>query len=780
VGVILAALFGISMYIRIALPHDQIFVNGAVWFRETDAYYYMRNIENLVHNFPQFNVSDPYVLYPGGGMGLTRPFFAWLVAGAILVFKGAAASLQSMEAVAANMPAILGSLTIIPVYFIGKELFNRWAGVIAAALVVILPGEFLHRSLLGFTDHHIAEVLFSTVAILFLIMAIKRARQREICFNHVLSRDWPTIGKPLLYSLLAGVFLGIYLLTWRGGLMFVFIIFIYLVIQFVVDHLRRKSTDYLSIVSTTLFLFTFLVFLFVLIGGSLDSLSVVSLLVAILVPIVLNIISRLMASRSLKPSYYPLVLLGLAGIGVGILQAASPSLLRSMLGQFSVFAPTGAGLTVMEKTPILAPQGTFTLSMAWANFTTSFFISFIALVMLAFVVVRQRSAEKTVFLVWTIVMLLAVLGQRRFGYYYAINAALLTGYFSWKMLDLAGLGKLLVVEEVKKFRKKKQKYRERARPKTFMQPRGTWISIIVVGVIVFFLIIFPNTGLWRDSPTHLGGGLYIGHTKPLAQQGPIMDSGWYNSCLWLRDNSPEPFPDPDLYYELYPPKSEFEYPDTAYGVMSWWDYGYFIMQIGHRMPNANPTQARAPQAGNFFTARNETSANMLADELGTEYVMIDSAMATGKFYAMVDWAGKNLSEFYEYYYVQAEQGGQFTTLFYPAFYQSMAIRLYNFDGQAVTPATNSSIVISYEEQTTSDGQKYKEVTSGQAFTTYQDAQAYLAAQTSGNYRIVGTSASSCPVPLDALADYERVYPEPDAAITSRTVKIFRYLGSDGS
>jgi dolichyl-diphosphooligosaccharide--protein glycosyltransferase len=166
-----------------------------------------------------------------------------------------------------------------------------------------------------------------------------------------------------------------------------------------------------------------------------------------------------MASRSLKPLYYPLVLLGLAGIGVGILQAASPSLLRSMLGQFSVFAPTGAGLTVMEKTPILAPQGTFTLSMAWANFTTSFFISFIALVMLAFVVVRQRSAEKTVFLVWTIVMLLAVLGQRRFGYYYAINAALLTGYFSWKMLDLAGLGKLLakpreVVEEVKKFRKK--------------------------------------------------------------------------------------------------------------------------------------------------------------------------------------------------------------------------------------------------------------------------------------------------------------------------------------
>jgi len=115
----------------------------------------------------------------------------------------------------------------------------------------------------------------------------------------------------------------------------------------------------------------------------------------------------------------------------------------------------------------------------------------------------------------------------------------------------------------------------------------------------------------------------------------------------------------------------------------------------------------------------------------------------------------------------------------------MAIRLYNFDGKAVTPATNSSIVISYEEKVTSDGQKYKAITSGQAFATYQDAQAYLASQTSGNYRIVGTSASTSPVPLEALASYKRVYPErilpePDGAASPAAVKIFKYLGSDES
>jgi dolichyl-diphosphooligosaccharide--protein glycosyltransferase len=784
VGIIMAALFGISLYIRIALPHDQIFVNGAVWFRETDAYYYMRNIEVLVHNFPHYNAFDPYMLFPGGSGALSRPFFAWLVAGIVLLTKGAAASLQSMQAVAAYIPAILGSLTIIPVYFIGKELFNRWAGVISAALLVILPGEFLHRSLLGFTDHHVAETLFSTVTILFLIMAIKRAREKEISFSHVLSRDWPTFRKPLIYSLLAGIFLGLYLLSWSGGLLFIFIIFLYLVIQLIVDHLRRKSTDHLCIISTPLFLIALLMLLPLLARGTLDILTRVSLLIAILVPIVLSVISRFMAARSLKPVYYVFVLLGLTGIGVAVLHAVDPSLLGSMLSRFSIFTPTGARLTIMEVTGILFPQGTFTLGMAWANFTTSFFISFIAMVMLAFALVKERSAHKSLFMVWSVVMLLAILGQRRFGYYYAVNAALLTGYFSWKMLDLAGLGKLVAkptqgVEEVKTFRKKK-KIKEKAKPKTFMQPRGVWVNVIIVGVILFFLVIFPNTGTWKDSPTSLGGGLYIGYTKPLAQPSPIMDRGWYNSTFWLKDNTPEPFGDPDYYYELYPSKAEFEYPDTAYGVMSWWDYGYFIMQIGHRIPNANPGQAGAVQAGKFFTSQNETSASVLADELGTKYVMIDQAMATGKFYAMGDWAGRNTSEFYEYYYVQTEQGGQFTTLFYPAFYQSMAIRLYNFDGQAVTPATNSSIVISYEERVNSDGGKYKAVIGGQAFATYEDAQAYLGSQTSGNYRIIGTSGSSSPVPLEALTDYERIYPDPADTAASTAVKIFKYLGADGS
>jgi len=760
VGIILAVICGISVYLRIGLPYDKIFVSDWVWFRGTDAWYHMRLIENIVHNFPHVNSFDPYTLYPGGGGGPGRPFFDWLVAGIILLVSRGAPAQHTIDAVGAYMPAILATLALIPVYFIGKELFNRWVGVMSAALVAILPGEFLNRSLLGFTDHHAAEALFSTVGMLFLILAIKRARERGISFEHFLGRDWPTITKPLVYTLLAGIFLGIYLLSWQGGLLLVFIIFVYLVIQFIVDHLRRKSSDYLCLVGTPLFLIALLMLLPVLGGGSLDTTYRLSMLAAIVSPIVLSIISRLLGRRAVKPAYYPLALLGLAGIGLAAWHAIAPSLLQSMLGMFSVFAPSGAALTVLE-------MHSLTLNIAWVNFTTSFFISFVSLGMLIYIAVKEKSADKTLFLIWSITMLIAVLGQRRFSYYFAINASLLTGYFSWRILDLAGLGKLgtktqEVVAVTKKFKKRK-KAREKARPKRFLQPRAAWVRVIVVGIAIFFLVFSPN----------------ISKAEALAKGGSLMDRGWYSSLEWLKDNSPEPFGDADFYYALYPSKDSFEYPETAYGVMSWWDYGYWIMRISHRIPIANPTQARAREAGQYFITQDESSANELADELGSKYVVIDYQMPTSKFYAMPRWAGSSEGEYFGIYYQRTEDGKlQPVNLFYPTYYRSMVARLFNFNGQAVVPT--ESIVISYEEMTSGEGMRYLEITNTWSFPSYEQAEAYTLSQESGNYRVVGPNPFVSPVPLEELANYELIY-QSEATTTLAgqklpRVKIFRYLG----
>jgi len=266
-------------------------------------------------------------------------------------------------------------------------------------------------------------------------------------------------------------------------------------------------------------------------------------------------------------------------------------------------------------------------------------------------------------------------------------------------------------------------------------------------------------------------------------QGPSDD--WHDALVWMKENTPEPFDNPDFYYELYeePPAGEsYSYPESAYGVMSWWDYGYWITYTAQRIPNANPGKKNAEAAGSFFIAQDESSANAILDEHSSKYVIVDYDMARGKFYAMIEWAGENRDDFFEIYYQRQEGRLAPVLLYYPGYYQSMSSRLYDFEGQAVTPV-NSTWVISYEELLTSEEVRVKVISdianNGNPFATYEDALAFLELPQSSNYRIVGTNPSVSPVPLEELEHYNLVYKTPPKFIaregaTMSFVKVFEY------
>ncbi|MFC1982054.1 STT3 domain-containing protein [Chloroflexota bacterium] len=351
-GLLIALFFCIALFIRVYFPYDKVFTADWIKFTGADAYFHMRLVDNIVHNFPNLLSFDPYFVYPGGsGVGVTR-FFNYLLAGIIWVAGLGSPSPHTVDVISVYFPAVLGALCVVPVYFIGKELFGRWAGVLSAGLLALLPGEFVGRSILGFTDQHVAEVLLSTVTMLFLILAIKSAGRKQLTFGHLKSRDWAANTRPLVYSLLAGVFLGVYILTWAGALLFVFMLSVYFVIQFIIDHVKGRSTDYLCIAGFILFSVALIVSLMV----SQVTLYLVSMAGAILIPLVLSGISRLMVRVNVKPFYYPLALLGLGLTGLGLFYLVSPFFLSSMLSMFSIFAPTGAQLTTIEMQPLLFPN----------------------------------------------------------------------------------------------------------------------------------------------------------------------------------------------------------------------------------------------------------------------------------------------------------------------------------------------------------------------------------------------------------------------------------------
>lgn len=780
-GIAVFLLFAVALFMRTKLPYGQVFSGDWIKFAGVDAYRHMRIVDSIVRNFPHILPYDPYLIYGGTDITSNIILFDWLLAGIIWVVGLGSPTQHLVDVVGAYFPAVLGALIVIPVYFLGKELFGRLAGLLAAAILVLIPGEFLGRSVLSFTDHHVAEVLFSTTVMLFLVLATKTARTRQLTLAHIKDRE---AIKPLVYSFLAGFIMMIYLFTWGGAPFLIFIIILYFIIQFIIDHLKQQSTDHLFIVGSAMFLVT------LLLSWELWSLQMVrfSLFGALLIVIALKVLSRVIESRKLNPGYYPLALVVAGLVFLAIFRVAFPYPFQLILQQFDIFFPSAVAQTTLEMQPILLPEGRFSFGVVWGNFTTTIFAALIALSVLIYLLFRSGIPERTLLIVWTVVMLAATLGQRRFAYYLAIDVAVLTSYMCWLLLVAAKLQKPAVdmapvpvkaesmspkrrpVKEGRAPTVTRAAERRRARRHQSGYFSLRLINIALAAIIIFFFAFFFN----------------IKPAIAVAKQAIFAPSdAWCQSLDWLRDNTPEPFGDANYYYRLYPQLPDgqmYQYPQSAYSIMSWWDYGYWITRISHRVPATNPSQDPGPiiDVANFMLSQDEAGGQKLAQKLNSSYIIIDYSMVTSKLWAMARWSGGKQEEYFDMFYVV--QNNQLTplVLFYPPYYRSLGVRLYNFEGKAVTP--ENTVVINFEDKVARDGTPYKEITGAQTFATFDDAQDYVAKQNLPKYRIVSNDPFVSSVPLAALEQFKLVHGDGSIKVGSAKdgtaeVKIFEYTGA---
>ena len=499
-GTILAFIFCLSLYIRVAIPYNSVFTDSFVRFGGYDVWYNMRLVENTLHHFPLRIYFDPFTAYPHGAYNpFGAPLFDLLLAFIIwIIGLGNPVSTlgqHGIEAIGAWYPAVLGALTVFPVYFIGKELLNRSAGLFSAALIAILPGPFLTRSLLGFTDHHAMETLFSAIAMLFFILAIKSAREKEITFYSILRKDWSSLKKPLIYSFLAGIFIGLYFLAWVGAPLFIFILIIYALVQHIADHLRGKDTDYLCIVSMPVFIIPLAMIAPALSFGFLSEFHVISLLLGTIVFLGLTTLSFSMRKiKKIKPYGYPIAILAIGIASFLLLKFFDPSLYSTLTGPLLyVFTPSKSYLTIAE----VSPMG---WSDIWHWFTTTFFLAFAALAWIGYDISRKWRSEEILIVVWSAVMLFACFGQNRFAAYYAVNVAILCGFLSWKIIEFVQFrGEKKGARGIKKSREKlKEKKGRKVEGKRKKELRGAQKSnskflradiiftFIVILVVVFF------------------------------------------------------------------------------------------------------------------------------------------------------------------------------------------------------------------------------------------------------------------------------------------------------
>jgi dolichyl-diphosphooligosaccharide--protein glycosyltransferase len=660
--IILIVIFLFSFYIRGITPIINVFRNGIVGFAMDDSVFQMRLVENTIHFFPQRIVYDAFTHYPYGSQLSWGPLFDQMIAFFALIAgfitSGGMPAQTTIDTIGAFFPAILGALVVFPVYFIGKELMNSKAGLIGAFLIAILPGQFLSRSVLGFTDHHVAEVFFTTLMMMFFIIAIKKAE--NITFDHWLNRDWATLRAPVMYSILAGISFGAYLLIWPTGVFFAVVFSIFVIIQYIIDHFKGKSTEYLGVVGIIAYLVAMIMvipYVRINIGFSSFYYSLLHIAVtggAAAVFAFLSIVSREMNKRKYGATHYLLFVSGLMLISLITMNILSPDFYGATVGQIDYLfkGNTGGGLTVAEASPI-------SYESAVGNFGYNYILSYIGIILLCYYAIKKSNAEYTLLVIWSIFVLAIMLAQNRFAYYYAVNVAILSGVLGSRLLDFAGWKQFNsndIIDCLKKIR---------------------------VQHIVSLIFVIAVTGFLPS-----GASPY----KMTMEQAPYgaVSSGfyeWHDALTWMRENTPQP----DLpYYSIYEkplPGQKYNYSKNDYGVMSWWDYGHIITYWGHRIPNANPFQSgiggganHAPGASTFLIAPTEDEANKVLDDLGingnpgARYVVSNSYMAYSIQPVFAEWDNTNQG-YYEP--VQTSQGTQY----WPSmkYYNTMESKLHIFD-----------------------------------------------------------------------------------------------------
>jgi len=755
-AILLILIFALSVCLRISVPWNEVFGGNMVKMTDNDAYFYMRLMDNVCAHFPMPGNFDPYYVFPSGKDLAGQPLFFVYFMGFIAWLLGAGMPSQHIiDLVGAYFPAVLGALMVFPVFLITRAIFNKWAGLAAALMITLMPGEFLVRTLLGNADSHVMEIFFTTLFMLLLLFGAGKGR--ELKFHPLKDIDRRGAIQMLVYLVSAGLCLGAYIASWSGAILFVLISLAWLALQSISDHLRKTSTIYLGLSGAVVYATA----LPVAMASGTGLLTTVALVISIFIPVALSVLSGITGKYGLKAANFLYAVTGLAVLSAGALLIIMPGMINYL--QTTLAELTGKGIA--ETQPLLMQEGKFTLALVWGNYTAGSLLAMAGLAVVCYRAVKEGQPGMLMVSVWSFSILLATLAMRRFAYYLAVDVAILSGITCGLILKSCGLKEPAATQKPavppgkeprKKFRKEKRK------------PEGSPANtgLMAAGVLaVLMLAVYPNTG---PLP---GGDRPFFDVATRALFAP--PDAWCESLAWLREKSPEPYGDAKYYYEIY--KGDRRQAD--YSVLTWWDYGYWVTRIGHRVPVCNPgDQLKGEEK--FFTEQNPDLAAAHSADWKAKYVLVDDYMVNWQkgFKAIAYAAGEQQSRYYEIYYRQQNEGLSQALLYYPDYYRTMAVRLYCFEGKKYVP--QETAVISWETQTGTDGRPYKLITGLKTFRSYSDASDFMSAQKSGNWRIVGKNPLVSPVPLEALPGYSMAFSssgnaKPDSAETP-TVKIFEY------
>jgi oligosaccharyl transferase (archaeosortase A-associated) len=758
-----------TLYVRL-LPIENLVTDDGVNLLGNDPWYNLRQVEVTVANFPAYAWFDPMTYFPNGTNVPWGPLFTWILSFACIVTG--AATRPDMMYISSLIPPLMAVVMVPLVYLIGQKLVDWKTGLLAAGLLAVMPGQFLYRSLFGFADHHIAEVLFSTIFILAYLCVIAATKENEIDLKR--PETWT---RPAILSIAPGVAFILGYLVMPTMILFALIVAVFSLIQCLINFWRGRPSEYLLIVNTVTFGIAVLAGLILGAGNGSTTLwvysygQVIAFLAVILGTAFITLLPRHLGGR---PKYwYPLVLAVMAAIAAVVLTVAVPAIGNVIVGSFfSFFGEIATTLTVQEARP-------WDFDSATSIFQFSLILMLAGFVTLIIRILKHARPEEVLVFVWSGIILFSTIRHVRYEYYVAVTFALLSAVFVGEAISWGGrdLVRLFTGREggQTEAQKKEEPVKTKGKGKGHKKPQQKAKAVtrtdpvaiaVVIGAILLtgaFVTLAAGTDIAIGSG--IGGGI---------------DSDWMDTLKWMGSSLPDPGVD---YYAIYD-KEGFEYPSEAYGIMSWWDFGHWITFISKKIPNANPFQqgVSGPDgAAAFFIQQSEEESAALLDRDGTRFVVIDFDMDVGKFWAMATWYNQTAGQTPYQPRLLNPETKEGVTVFTDDYYRTIVSRLYNFDGSYTEADT--ALYLVYRDAAAAGSSipvltDARELDADEAHTL---AEQYNANAVANTHAITANILFIYPsVDIEALRHFRLVYESPSNIFKGPTpdlklVKVFEYV-----
>jgi dolichyl-phosphooligosaccharide-protein glycotransferase len=738
------------------IPAGSIIVDGQVRFISADPWFIMRQVEQVIHNFPGYAWFDPMTAYPNGKSIAWGPLFPVTVAAFCMVLG--ATTRPEVGVAASIVPVILGAAMVPVIYLTGRVLRDKWTGLIAAGLIAVVAGEYTWRAFFGYVDHHIMEVLLATIFTLIYLNLLRYPGWKEMKLKDL--RSWTT---PLLLCLLAGIAYLLGLFNMPTMVLFALIVGIFTLVQGIVDYFRSQPIAYLLVMNATIFGIVIIGYLIFGVKNTALVLATYSMahvyvyLILIVTTVLLYALSITFSKRRLL---FVVLLIGAGLLAIGISFVALPEFGRMMLrGAEVFFADVGQPYYISEMQP-------WDLVRAVVIFNVGLILMAAGFMVLLYDVIRRKMVVSLFVLIWTGVMLFATIQHLRYEYYLAVPVVLLSALavvaaWTWGGEDLCRLFRRQG-ENVSP--KKKGKPKKEASVERPSRTRAA-VAVIAVVLLALFAAISFNTVV-----------VIANHQ---AAASDMIPDDWVSAMEWMGTHTPETGIDYDRIYT----RSGFRYPDGAYGVLAQWPAGHWITYLAHRIPNANPFQNHVTGPNsiyNFLFAEDEDSALAVSNALGTRYVVTDYGYATSLIAGNQSYGNGTLrwDDYTPIMIQQLDSGGtKIIQLFTESYFLTMATRLHNFDGSLAEPDKAFYVEYRWENGVTYPVvSRIEQLPVGEAQTKVGDANAI-----SRNHAVVVSGFTDQPVVVvSALRHFRLVYESPTNARQEglaeiKSVKIFEIV-----